>query len=499
MYHLRETSSESLENRKKLDEKLLSNLEDKKISRREALSTAGKVAATAIIAGVIAGVGGYFAGSSAAPPKVSTVTKTVTETAAPGATATVTKTVTATAPGAATTVTKTVTAGKLEKIVMGMVLGGYTKGSTWDGRQVMATERLKELFPWFDYAYDEGVVLKGRDPISSAKDLIAMNGANIVFGSWEPAAIPAFHKIAKDYPDVYFLGIVGSDVSSERNFVRVFIRQYQAMYLEGLIAGGLTKSNKIGIAVGPKCVQNYRRMAAFWLGIKEANPDAKLYVKYVGEWYDPPKEREVSLALVDLGVDVLTNYTDSVEPLKVCESKGIWYVGKDADIVGLYEWSTTDTVAVSFDTRWSVLFYQVIKEYLAGNRYPDRIFFVGMDEHISLSEDNPWVPGETILPAVDLQNNLKIGVDAISPKARPEISEDIIKLVDRRRRQMLAGAWDPFCEYELASSGEGIPIPELDLEVPPKGEVVKPAGEMPADEWLLGKLNFQLDGIILVK
>ena len=271
------------------------------------------------------------------------------------------------------------------------------------------------------------------------------------------------------------------------------------MYLEGLIAGGLTKSNKIGIAVGPKCVQNYRRMAAFWLGIKEANPDAKLYVKYVGEWYDPPKEREVSLALVDLGVDVLTNYTDSVEPLKVCESKGIWYVGKDADIVGLYKWSTTDTVAVSFDTRWSVLIYEILKEYLAGNRYPDRLFFVGMDKHISLPEDNPWLPGQTVLPAVDLQNNLKIGVDAISPKARPEISEDIIKLVDRRRRQMLAGAWDPFCEYELVSSGEGVPIPELKLEVPPKGKVVKPAGEMPSDEWLLGKLNFQLDGIILVK
>ncbi|RLG01884.1 MAG: BMP family ABC transporter substrate-binding protein, partial [Thaumarchaeota archaeon] len=254
--------------------------------------------------------------------------------------------------------------------------------------------------------------------------MIAVNGANIIFGSWEPAAIPAFHKIAGDYPDVYFMGIVGSDVSSERNFVRVFIRQYQAMYLEGLIAGALTKSNKIGIAVGPACVQNFRRMAAFYLGIKEANPDATLYIKYVGEWYDPPKEREVSLALVDLGVDVLTNYTDSVEPLKVAESKGIWYVGKDADIVGLYEWSTTDTVAVSFDTRWSVLFYHVIKEYLAGNRYPDRIFFVGMNTHISLPEDNPWVPGETILPAVDLQNNLKIGVDAISPKARPEISED---------------------------------------------------------------------------
>jgi simple sugar transport system substrate-binding protein len=64
---------------------------------------------------------------------------------------------------------------------------------------------------------------------------------------------------------------------------------------------------------------------------------------------------------------------------------------------------------------------------------------------------------------------------------------------------MLAGVWDPFFEHELVSSGEGIAIPELGLGVPPKGTVVKPAGVMPSDDWLLGKLNFQLDGIVLVK
>jgi basic membrane lipoprotein Med (substrate-binding protein (PBP1-ABC) superfamily) len=382
---------------------------------------------------------------------------------------------------------------------MGMVLGGYIEGSTWDGRQIRAVERLKKLYPWFDYVYDEGVVLKGKDPISSAKDFITVNKANIIFGSWEPAAIPAFHRVAGDYPDVYFLGIVGSDISSQRNFMRVFVRQYQAMYLEGLIAGGITRTNKIGIAVGPACVQNWRRMAAFYLGIKDANPNATLYVKYVGEWYDPPKEREVSLALVDLGVDVLTHYTDSVEPLKVCEEKGIWFVGKDTDIVGLYGWSTTDTVAISFDTRWEVMFDVIFKEYLAGTTHPDRLIFVGMNRHISLPPDNPWVPGQTILPAVDLQNDNKVGLDAISPKAKRLIPDKILRLIEARREQMLAGVWDPFFEHELVSSGEGIAIPELGLDVPPKGTVVKPAGVMPSDEWLLGKLNFQLDGIVLVK
>jgi len=464
----------------------------RKISRREALSTAGKVAVGVVAAGVVAGATGYYAGSSAAPA-ATTVTETKTVTAA-AATVTVPTTFTQTV-----TKTETRVAEIARKIVMGMVLGGYIEGSTWDGRQIKAVDRLKKLYPWFDYVYDEGVVLKGKDPISSAKDFITVNKANIIFGSWEPAAIPSFHRIAEDYPDVYFLGIVGSDISSQRNFMRVFVRQYQAMYLEGLIAGGITRTNKIGIAVGPACVQNWRRMAAFYLGIKDANPNATLYVKYVGEWYDPPKEREVSLALVDLGVDVLTHYTDSVEPLKVCEEKGIWFVGKDTDIVGLYGWSTTDTVAVSFDTRWEVMFDVIFKEYLAGTTHPDRLIFVGMNRHISLPPDNPWVPGQTILPAVDLQNDNKIGLDAISPKAKPLIPDEILRLIEARREQMLAGVWDPFFEHEIVSSGEGIPIPELGLDVPPKGTVVKPAGVMPSDEWLLGKLNFQLDGIVLVK
>ncbi|MCS7125943.1 MAG: BMP family ABC transporter substrate-binding protein [Aigarchaeota archaeon] len=455
----------------------------RKLSRREALSTAGKVAAGVVVAGVVAGAAGYYAGSATAVPE----TKTVTVGAG---TVTVPTTVTQ---------TKTVEVVKGLKVVMGMVLGGYVEGSTWDGRQVKAAERLKQLYPWFDYVYDEGVVLKGKDPISSAKDLITVSGANIIFGSWEPAAIPSFHRVAPEYPDVYFLGIVGSDISSQRNFLRVFVRQYQAMYLEGLIAGAITQTNKIGIAVGPACVQNWRRMAAFYLGIKEANPRATLYIKYVGEWYDPPKEREVSQALVDLGVDVLTHYTDSVEPLKVAEERKIWFVGKDSDIVGLYGWGSTDTVAISFDTRWEVLFYHILKEYLAGTKHPDRLIFLGMNHHISLPSDNPWVPGQTILPAVDLQNDKKIGLDAISPKAKRLISEDILKLIDRRRTQMLIGAYDPFSENELVSSGEGVPIPELGLEVPPKGTVVKPAGVMPTDDWLLGKLNFQLDGIVLVK
>ncbi|MEM3514730.1 MAG: BMP family ABC transporter substrate-binding protein [Candidatus Hadarchaeum sp.] len=406
-------------------------------------------------------------------------------------TKTVTSTVTVTSPGG----------GVVEvpkKVTMGFVMGGFVEGSTWDGRYKMAAERLKWLYPdWYDFAYDDGVVLQGIDPISSAKDLMSIHGANIIVGSWEGCVVPAFGQIHNDYPNVYFLGNIGSDLSRGGNYMRFFPRQYQAMYLEGLVAGALTKTNKVGIAVGPACVQNYRRMAAFYLGIKDANPNATLYIKYVGEWYAPTVERDVSIALADLGCDILTNYTDSTAPVQVCEEKGIWYVGKDSDIVALYGWSTIDTVAVSFDTRWEVIWDHFAKEYLAGVKAPQDLVFLGMDDHIAIPANNPWLPGETLLPTVDLQNNNKIGVEAISPKALPHISSDIVDLVKLRRSQMLAGVWDPFTEHELVSGGVGVELPGV--PVPAKGTVVKPAGEVPSDEFLLGKLNFQLDGIVLVE
>jgi len=76
---------------------------DGKISRREALSTAAKIAISAVVAGVVAGVSGYLAGSTAAPVK--TVEKTVERTIERTITRTETVTVTGTAPPPATVVT----------------------------------------------------------------------------------------------------------------------------------------------------------------------------------------------------------------------------------------------------------------------------------------------------------------------------------------------------------------------------------------------------------
>jgi basic membrane lipoprotein Med (substrate-binding protein (PBP1-ABC) superfamily) len=365
------------------------------------------------------------------------------------------------------------------------------KGTTWSGAHDRAAKRIAAKYPNVKYIYREEI---GPDAsVPNAKEMIA-EGASIVVGNAEFMGMP-LKDIADQYPDVYFISIIASDLSTKRNFIRIFPRQYQALYLEGLIAGALTKSGNIGVVSAFPCVQVIRRQAGFTLGVQDAakllNKKINLYVKYVGDWYKPTEERDIATTLVtQYKVDVITQQTDSSSPLDVATEQKIWFVGKDMDIVGDYGWSNTDTVAVSFDTRWEVLYDRLVNEWLAGNKNPPTVLYLGMKDKMTLADG-------TVESAVDIMNNKKVGVDAISPKARPLIPDSIVQLVQQRRDQMIAGTWDPFTEHEFVSNGTGLALEGL--PIPAKGTVVKKAGEVPSDEWLLAKFNFDLDGIVVLQ
>ena len=365
------------------------------------------------------------------------------------------------------------------------------EGTTWSGAQDRAGKRIAEKYPNVEYVFREEVSPDSTNPF--AEELIA-DGADIVIGNAEFMGLP-LKDIADKYPDVYFGSVIASDLSTKRNFIRYFPAQYQALYLEGLIAGALTETGNIGIVSAFPSVQVIRRQNGFILGVQDAaellGKDVNIFVKYVGDWYLPAEEREIAETLITQNnVDVITQQTDSGSPLDVATEQGIWFVGKDMDIVGFYGWSDTDTVAISFDTRWEVLFEHMLMEFLAGEENPETVLYLGMDDTMVLADG-------TEVPTVDIMNDGKIGVEAISPAALPLIAQEIVDLVEQRRDQMLKGEWDPFTEHAFVSNGTG-----LDLEgtpIPAAGTEVKPAGEEPTAEWLLSLFNFDLEGVTILE
>lgn len=380
-----------------------------------------------------------------------------------------------------------------ETVVVTLAIEHFSviEGTTWSGAHDRAGKRLAEKYPNVEYVFREEV---GPDlAVPYAEELIS-DGANIVIGNAEFMGLP-LQDIADKYPDTYFGSIIASDLTTKRNFIRLFPRQYQALYLEGLIAGALTETGNIGIVSAFPSVQVIRRQNGFILGVQDAaellGKEITIYVKYAGDWFLPPEERGIAETLISQNnVDVLTQQTDSGSPLDVAQEQGIWYIGKDMDIVGYYGWSDTNTVAVSFDTRWEVLYEQMLNDYLAGEENPETVLYLGMNDSIVLADG-------TEFPTVDIMNDNKVGTEAISPAALPSIPDEILQLVGQRREQMLNGEWDPFTEHAFISNGTG-----LELEgapIPPAGEEVKPAGEEPSSEWLLSLFNFDLQGVVILE
>ena len=96
-------------------------------------------------------------------------------------------------------------------------------------------------------------------------------------------------------------------------------------YLSGMVAGGMTKSNKIGLVGGFPIPEVNRLMHAFMAGAKEVNPKAEFTVTFINSWFDPPKAKEAAFAMIDKGADVL--YAERFGVSDAAKEKGKLAIG----------------------------------------------------------------------------------------------------------------------------------------------------------------------------
>jgi basic membrane lipoprotein Med (substrate-binding protein (PBP1-ABC) superfamily) len=131
----------------------------------------------------------------------------------------------------------------------------------------------------------------------------AEKGNTLIIGE-SFAVEAAARKVAKDYPKVSF--VMGSSGKPQEPNFAVFDNYIQEpAYLTGMIAGGMTKTNKIGMVGGFPIPEVNRLMNAFMAGAKETNPKAEFMVTFINSWFDPPKAKEAAFAMIDKGADIM--------------------------------------------------------------------------------------------------------------------------------------------------------------------------------------------------
>ena len=130
----------------------------------------------------------------------------------------------------------------------------------------------------------------------------AMDGYHLIFGHGFEYQDPA-KAVAPDFPETVFITSTGSTVTD--NISPMIFGVEEPAYLLGVIAGKMTKTNKIGIVGGQNIPAIESIFVAFQRGVKSVNPDADIRSAYVGNWEDIGKGKELASAQIDEGVDFI--------------------------------------------------------------------------------------------------------------------------------------------------------------------------------------------------
>jgi simple sugar transport system substrate-binding protein len=137
-------------------------------------------------------------------------------------------------------------------------------------------------------------------------------------------------KVAKRFPNVVFEHATG--FKRAKNVSTYALRTYEGRYVSGVAAGMSTKSNTIGYIASFPIPEVIRDINATYLGAKSVNPDVQMKIVWVNTWYDPGKENDAANALMDQGVDVVLQHTDSPAPVIAAEKRGMLAVGQASDM-----------------------------------------------------------------------------------------------------------------------------------------------------------------------
>ena len=216
-----------------------------------------------------------------------------------------------------------------DPVKVGFVYVGPTGDHGWTymhdiGRQAI----VKELGDQVETTYVENVKY-GPDAERVMRQM-ALQGVDIIFAT-SFGYMESMLNVAKEFPDVKFEHATG--YKTAENMSVYSSKFYEGRYVQGVIAGHMSKTGKAGYIASFPIPEVIRGINAFYLGASSVNPDFDIDVVWVNTWYDPGKEADAAKVLISQGADIITQHTDSPAALQVADAAGVKAFGQASDMI----------------------------------------------------------------------------------------------------------------------------------------------------------------------
>lgn len=271
--------------------------------------------------------------------------------------------------------------------------GGWTEGH-WHG-----VEMMKEaLGDQIEITFLENVKEEGSE---TAFEGLARAGNKLIFGTSFGYMEPMV-KVAKRFPDVKFEHATG--FMTAPNLTSYNARFYQGRYIIGQIAAKMSKTHSAGYIVSFPIPEVVMGINSFMLGAQSIDPDFKLKIIWVQTWMDPAKEGDAAKALFDQGVDIITQHTDSTEPLKIAQERGLHGFGQSHD---MYD-AAPEAVYTSIIDNWGPYYVARVQAMLDGT-WESQASWDGMAEGTVQMGAYTNLPPEVVTAAEEIQAKITSG------------------------------------------------------------------------------------------
>lgn len=271
-----------------------------------------------------------------------------------------------------------------QKKKIGFILSGSATEEGWNGMHYqgikLACEKAKA-----ELLLAENVAEFSGQCEPAIRELAARGCKMLILSSYGYSE--EVHHIAEEYPELVFY--VNSSEYHADNLTSYFVKMYQARYLSGIIAGMMTKTNRIGYVAAMSNNEVNRGISAFTLGVKRVNPEAEVVVTFTGAWDDESMEKSAAQNLIEhANADVLTYHQNQSYVAEVAEQAGIYSIGYHET-----KHSFSENYLTTVKCDWSIIYKELVQDFLKGDANLAENFWIGMETGaVGLSELSEKVP-----------------------------------------------------------------------------------------------------------
>jgi len=243
-------------------------------------------------------------------------------------------------------------------------------------------------------------VPEGPDATRVIREL-AQQGNDLIFTTSFGYMDPTI-KVAKEFPNKMFVHTTGYKRSD--NVATSNIRFHEGRYVQGVAAGLMTKSNKIGYIASFPIPEVIMGINAFAQGLKSVNKDATISVIWAMTWYDPGKEADAAKVHIAEGADVLAQHTDTPAMLQTAQEKGAYGFGQGSD---MESFAPSAQLFASVND-WSISYKEHIQAALDGS-WASNDTWCGMAQNCLTLSEFKNMPADVVSKVEAVANDISSG------------------------------------------------------------------------------------------